>query len=341
MDSSNVLSDDEAQALRESGDDRDGDDRNHAQAGHGDRVVEIHADHWERIAADRIPALESIGERLASLLKLRGRRLFRQNIEVAIRPARIERWGSYASKLAAPASLNVLDIPPLNLKGVVCLDAGFIYILVDLFFGGDGKGQRSAASAEFTPVETRLARRFVSDLVQDMREAWKPFVALDFNLGATEISPVFAAVAGASDAVCVTGFDLLIAGREFSFDIVLPATLIEPIRHLRDAGQSSRNQADPQRWRSRLKADMQDARVSLRAVLVQTEIPLRDLTVAQPGDIIPIDIPATLTLYADGTPLLEGTFGVFQGRNAVRITRPANRAEVGEKYGRDENAGQG
>jgi flagellar motor switch protein FliM len=42
-------------------------------------------------------------------------------------------------------------------------------------------------------------------------------------------------------------------------------------------------------------------------------------------------------LYAGDTPLVEGTFGVFQGRNAVRVTKPANRITVGEKYGRGEN----
>src|SRR5690606_4980189 len=98
--------------------------------------------------------------------------------------------GAYAARLGAPASLNVLDIKSMNLKGAVCLDAEFIFVLVDLFFGGDGQSKRPDASNEFTPVETRLARRFVDELARDMREAWKPFVELDFVLGATEVSPV-------------------------------------------------------------------------------------------------------------------------------------------------------
>jgi flagellar motor switch protein FliM len=73
-------------------------------------------------------------------------------------------------------------------------------------------------------------------------------------------------------------------------------------------------------------------------VLGRTEISLRDITQAKPGDIIPTDTPGTVILYAGDTPLLEGTFGNAQGRNAVRITKPANRKTVGEKYGRGENS---
>lgn len=335
MEPKEILSDAEAEALRE---DAAGAPPGREPEG---RVVDVHTDHWERIAADRVPALESIGERMASLLKISSRHLFRQAVEVTSRPARDERWGNYARRLSVPTSLNVLDIRPLNLKGVVCLDPEFLFVLVDFFFGGDGRGNRPEEAGEFTPIEVRLARKFVGDLVRDLREAWKPFIDLDFQLGASEISPIFAAVAGASDPVCVTGFELAVAGRSFQLDIVLPAALIEPIRHLRDAGQANHAQADSQRWRSRLKADVQDARVALRAELARTEITLRDVALARPGDVIQLELPPTLTLYADGTPLLEGTFGTLQGRNAVRITRPANRATVGEKYGRDQDSRPG
>ena len=46
------------------------------------QVVDLHADHWERIASDRIPALESISERMTGLLKITTRKFFRQSVEV-------------------------------------------------------------------------------------------------------------------------------------------------------------------------------------------------------------------------------------------------------------------
>lgn len=332
MSTSQILSEDESQALnaRSVG----GDPQGRSPEG---QVVDLHADHWERIAADKAPALESISERMSSLLKITARRFFRQSVEVSPRAWRDERWGLYARRLPVPTSLNVLEIRGQNTKGVITLDAAFVFTLVDIFFGGDGKGRRAEGESEFTPMEVRLVRKFVAAILQDLREAWKPFAVVDFQLGASEINPIFAAVAAGSDPVCVTGFDLLLGGREFHFDVVLPEVVVEPVRHLRDAGQQDQIEADSRRWSSRLRADVQDASVSLRAVVARTEITLRDLVNARPGDIIPTDLLPAVLLYAGDTPLVEGTFGAFQGRNAVRITKPANRITVGEKYGRGES----
>ncbi len=330
MNTRELLSDDESQALRESG--AAGDPQGRAPEG---QVVDLHADHWERIASDKVPALESISERMTSLLKITTRKFFRQAVEVTPRPWREERWGLYSRRLPVPTSLNVIEIRSQNMKGVITLDADFVFTLVDIFFGGDGKGKRQEGIAEFTPMEIRLVRKFVTAIAQDMREAWKAFVAIDFQLGASEINPIFAAVAAGSDAMCVTGFDLTLGRQDFRFEILLPDALMEPIRHLRDAGQPDQTAADSRRWNSRLQADVQDAQVSLRAVVARTEISLRDLVQARPGDVIPTDLLPAVILYAGDTPLVEGTFGAYQGRNAVRITKPANRIIVGEKYGRD------
>jgi flagellar motor switch protein FliM len=297
------------------------------------QVVDVHADHWERIPAGRAPALDSIAERVSSLLKTSARRLLRRPVEVSPRPGRMERWGTYARRITAPGSLTVIEVRPRNAKGVVCIDGEFVFALTDLFFGGPGRAARPATLPELTPVEVRLVRRFVTTLAADLREAWKPFLEVDFQLGSTEMNPVFAAVASGSEHMAVQTIDLAVAGREFSFDIVLPGSLVEPIRFLREAGGSNRRDADPARWEARLTADVQDARVRLRAVLARTEVTLRDLVDARPGDIIPVELPSSLVLCAGDTPLLEGTFGTCQGRNAVRITKPANRTTVGEKYG--------
>lgn len=331
MSTKEILSDEESQALRESNAARDPQGR--APEG---QVVDLHADHWERIASDKVPALESISERLTSLLKITTRRFFRQAVDVTPKPWRDDRWGLYARRLPVPSSLNVIEIRAQNAKGVITLDADFVFTLVDIFFGGDGKGKRAGGDSEFTAMETRLVRKFVAAIALDMKEAWKPFVAIDFQLGNTEVNPIFAAVAATSDPVCISGFELLLAGKPYNFEIVLPESVVASVRELRDAGQQSQVEADSRRWTTRLTADVQDARVSLRAVVARTEISLRDLVMAKPGDIIATDLLPALILYAGDTPLVEGTFGAFQGRNAVRVTKPANRIMVGEKYGRNE-----
>jgi flagellar motor switch protein FliM len=332
MNTREIISDDEALALRE--DAGNIDPQGPAPEG---QILDLHADHWERIAADRAPALDAITERLGGLLKMTGRRFFRRPVDVTPRGWREERWGAYARRLPVPTSLNVLELSQQKQKGMITLDAGFVFTLTDIFFGGDGKSARADGTPDFTPMETRLVRKFVTAIVHDMKEAWKPYLTVDIQLGNTEISPVFAAIAANSEPVCITGFELLLDNQELKFDLILPQAFIEPLRRLQNPGQQNQSEADSQRWHTRLKTDVQEATVSLRAVLNGTQVILRDISQAGPGDIIAIDAPGTVTLYAGENALLEGTLGTCQGRNAVRITKPANRITVGEKYGRGTN----
>lgn len=334
MEENEIISTEESQALREA------DVEVAAETGalplREGEVRDLHPDHWERIVADEVPALESISERMVSLLKTTGREYFRRSVEVTAIASRTHRWGAYARQLPVPTSLNVLMIQPLGLRGVICLDPEFVFALVDVFFGGNGNGTRPVESVDFTPMETRLVRKFVQRVAADMREAWRPFIDLEFQLHTTETNPIFASVAAGADAVSVAGFKFEMGDKEFHLQSVLPARLVEPIRYLRDAGQADGSHGEQKKWRSRLREDVQDASVSLRAVLAETSISLRDLTNAQPGDVIPLELPTTMRVLAGDQPVMEGAFGVSKGQNAVRVSRLLDRKLLGEKYGRPE-----
>lgn len=334
MEDNEIISDEESQALRQADVDvaaETGDLRTREG-----EIRDLHPDHWERIVADEVPALESISERMVSLLKTTGREYFRRSVEVTAIPSRTHRWGAYARRLPVPTSLNVLMIQPIGLRGVICLDPEFVFSLVDVFFGGNGSGTRPVEKVDFTPMETRLVRKFVERVACDMREAWKPFMEIDFELGTTEINPIFASVAASADAVSAAGFTFELDDKEFQLQTVLPARLVEPIRYLRDAGQADGTHGEQQKWRSRLREDVQDARVDLRAVLAETTISLRELTSAQPGDVIPLELPASMRVMAGDQPVMEGAFGVSKGQNAVRVSRLLDQKMLGEKYGRSQ-----
>ena len=45
----------------------------------------------------------------------------------------------------------------------------------------------------------------------------------------------------------------------------------------------------------------------------------------KPGDVIPIDPPREVTLFAGETPLFAGAFGISRERNSVRVLGPMQR----------------
>ena len=324
MTASDILSSEEAAALRES-------QPPATETSSAGLVRDLLPDDWERIVADQQPALESLAERMAGLFGTSLRRYFRQPVEIAAAMPTALKWGQMLRTLPVPCCLGPLDIRPLNLKGSFALDGQLVFSLVDAFFGGNGQDSRPAECVDFTQMELRLVRRLAATLSQDLKEAWRPFIELDFTPGEPEVNPLFAGIAASADMVSAWTFQITVGQQQFKLGMVLPTQIVDTVRSLADGNRAAGN-SDNARWRTRLKTDVEGAEVRLRAVLARTEISLRELGSARPGDIIPIEIPASVVLYAGEQPLMEGTFGVHQGRNAVRITKPAPRGYKGEKH---------
>lgn len=324
MTTGEILSSEEAAALREplpAG----------AATGVAGHIRDLLPDEWERIAANQQPALESLAERMAGLFGTSLRRYFRQPVEITAAMPNAMKWGQMLRTLPVPCCLGPLDIKPLNLKGSFALDGQLVFSLVDAFFGGNGQDSRPAECVDFTQMELRLVRRLATTLSQDLKEAWRPFIDLDFTPGEPEVNPLFAGIAASADMVSAWTFQINVGQQQLTLGMVLPTRIVDTVRSLAD-GNRAAGSSDNARWRTRLKSDVEGAQVRLRAVLARTDISLRELGSARPGDIIPIEIPASVVLYAGDQALMEGTFGVHQGRNAVRITKPAPRGYKGENH---------
>ena len=330
MDSRDVLTDEEAEALRDTGS-----EQSEAPAT-SEGVRNLDVDHWERIAPDQLPALDSITERLVSLLKTSMHRVFRRTIEISSQSPDIVRWDRYVRSLNRPVSLNVLEIQPLGLKGLVRIDADFVFVLVDLLFGGTGDGERNAANPDLTPTEIRVVRKLITTVTEDLKNAWGPFVDLDFQLGTSENNPVFAAIATSADHVCRSEFTLDLGDASGVMEILVPMPLVEAIRFAAESGGGTGSEL--RIFKQRIREDVRDAVVDLRGVLLETQVSLRELAAAQPGDIIETSMPSAVTVYAGNRPVLEGTFGVSRGKNAIRVSKPASRRALGDEYGQHKDS---
>ncbi len=326
MESDEVLTGEESEALRDSA---VTDDSIAAADAGGVRALD--PDHWERVFKNRAPALESIAERMVSRFKLTGRSYFRQTVEVTTEPPKVVKWGHYLRNLAVPASLHELEIRPLALRGVMFMNAQFVYSLVDFFFGGEGSAERPPEYTEFTAMEERMVRRFIGALVDDLEESWKPLVDLNFALGKSESNPLFLSIAGDSDSMSVTPFVFHIGEQQLTLEIAMPSALIEPMQFVGKDSASGTGRAGV--WRNQIREDVQEAEVTLRAVLAESEVSLRDLTMASPGDVIPIEAPGLVTLLAGDQPVLEGSFGIIREVNAVQVTNQVSREHAGERNG--------
>jgi flagellar motor switch protein FliM len=161
-----------------------------------------------------------------------------------------------------------------------------------------------------------------------MREAWSPIAKIEVEYVSSEINPNFAGIVSATEVVVVCPFQIELDGGGGAMHIVLPYSMIEPLREVLDSGvQSDRGEQD-ERWITSLKEGLQDAEVELTTVLGSGSIALSQLVALRPGDVVPCDFAGKATVLAEGVPLFRGAFGVSRGQQCVRYEQRTRRFAV-------------
>ena len=274
----------------------------------------------DRIVRGRLPTLEMINERMARQLRISFFNLLRRSAEIAVGNVQMIKFNEYVHSLFMPASLNVIRVPPLKGMGLLVIDPKLVFSFVDNFFGGRGRFNAKIEGREFTPTEQRIIKIILDMTFLNIKEAWNPVVGVDIELVSTEINPNFATIVSPSEVVVVSSFHIEFEGGGGDIHVTLPYSMIEPIREMLESViQSDRVELD-ERWTVSLRNELMHAEVELSSTLTETRISMRQLNALQAGDIIPIEIPETITAMVEDIPVFRGMFGSADGRNAIKVT---------------------
>ncbi len=273
----------------------------------------------DRIVRGRMPTLEMVNERYARLFRISIFNMLRRSAEISVGGVQMLKFSEYIHSLFVPTSLNMVRIKPLRGTALFVLDPRLVFMIVDNYFGGDGRYHAKIEGREFTPTELRVVEMILEQVFIDLKEAWAPVMQLDFVKQNSEVNPQFANIVSPSEVVVVNTFHVEIEGGGGDFHITLPYSMLEPIRELLDAGvQSDRDDTDD-RWAESLREEVKTSMVTLSCTLAETEISLRDIMDMKPGDVIPMNVPDLVTMSAEGVPVFRGKYGVSRGSMAVKI----------------------
>src|SRR5690606_5973508 len=115
-----------------------------------------------------------------------------------------------------------------------------------------------------------------------------------------------------------------------NIELLLPYATIEPIRNvLLQMFMGEKFGRDPI-WEGHLATEIAQAEIAVKAVLFESEMPLRQLMSLQVGDTLPLDVrpDASVTLRCDDVIVSEGRMGRVGDRIAIRVTRPLRKPRM-------------
>lgn len=273
----------------------------------------------DRIVRGRMPTLEMINERFARHFRISLFNMLRRSAEISVGGVQMLKFAEYVHSLFVPTSLNLIRMRPLRGTALMVIDPKLVFMVVDNFFGGDGRFHTKIEGREFTPTETRVIQMMLQLAFRDLHEAWAPVMEVDFDYINSEVNPQFANIVSPTEVIVVSSFHIELEGGGGDLHVTMPYSMLEPIRDLLDTGlQSDRSEVD-ERWTQSLHEEMQQAEVELSSTLVETQLSLRQVLDLEAGDIIPIDLPNKVIVRVEDVPAFRAQLGARRGQTAIKI----------------------
>lgn len=273
----------------------------------------------ERIVRGRMPTFEIINERFARLLRIGLFNFMRRTVDISVGPVKVIKFSEFVRNLVVPTNLNMVQMKPLRGNALLVFDPNLIFLIVDNLFGGDGRYHTRVEGRDFTQTEQRIIQRLLNVVFEDYEKSWKSVYPIKFEYVRSEMNPQFASITTPNEVVVTVTFDIDMGNKGGAFHVCIPYSMIEPIKDtLYSALQGDHLEVD-KRWIKLLSQQVQGAEVELIANLGHTKVTFDQILNMQAGDIIPLDIPKTVTAHVDGVPVMDCHYGTMNGRYALRV----------------------
>ena len=255
---------------------------------------------------------------LAKRLEMSLAGLVRDYVEVAAGDLSEVRWSGLVASLPSPCAVFMFEAPPLKGTGLLRMDPGLAFALVDRLFGG--RGEAVDLGRELTPIEQRVVGRFVDAVLAEVRAAWSP--AFDCRISATEFasSPDLIETGGVDESVIEVGLKLETGPLSGSIHIAYPHHMFEPaIRALGPKPEAKRKEPAIQGSAEIVKT----LSLPVTVRLAPTWVDMKHLVDLAVGDVLLLDNRASedVEVLAGGKTVMKGRPGSHGGRLAVKITR--------------------
>jgi len=276
----------------------------------------------DRVVRHRMQTLELINERFARKLRSVLLTFMRRNADITVSAIRIQKYSEFERNLPVPSNLNMVAMRPLRGAALFTFDPNLVFLVIDSLFGGHGRYSTRVEGRDFTTTEQRIIRRLLNMTLESYAGAWEQVYPIEFEYIRSEMHTKFASITSGNEIVVVSSFNIELGSSGGKLNVCLPYSMIEPVRDLltrplQEAGAG----AIDQRWTNQLSRQVRSADVELVAEFARIETTIAQLMKLQVNDILPLELTPNITAHVGGVPVMDCTYGTFNGRYALRVNK--------------------
>lgn len=316
-DDDNLLSDEELEALRATGDDGD--------SAHDEAHSGVHRSYDfrdpTRVLNGRLPGLEAVHDAFVGGMRASFRSLLGRPVEVEVGETSLTRLGDYQNSMPLPVSVHSAAVQGREHCMFLVAEGGFIYGCVDAYFGGRGSSA-PALERELSGSERRLTSLLAGHVFEELKRAWAPICALNF----AEPKPCQATGMGGlreDQIMVVSRFQVDMQPGSGDFHLTMPYPLLDSLRPYLSAGP--RQDDSGHQWKTRFVGKVVSAEVEARAVFPGVKLSFSDVMNLAPGDFIPITRRNEVSVMVGERVLYIAEPGTSNGQAAAQVVAHAGR----------------
>lgn len=273
----------------------------------------------ERIVRGRFPALDVITERFSRCFQRTIVDMVQSSIEVVAGEVKIIKMNEYLRNLFFPTSLNIIKIDALGGVALITIDSKLIFSVIELYYGGNGQIHFKIEGREYTSVEMGLIRNLVTECIRCLTVSWEPVIPIHIEVLHSEMNPKFASIVDPIEMVVISPVYVRFENQEGRIDIVMPYSMLEPIRDVLEEGMRSLQGEGDKKWNRTLRDEAKEIPITLSAELAQVHLTVEDMLAMEVGDVIPIEMPSLVPIKAENIVVGHGRLGDFEGKKAIQI----------------------
>ncbi len=219
---------------------------------------------------------------------------------------------------------NTVRLKPMHGFGCITLDLGLCLSMVERAFGGSGKSQTEIR--KLTDIETTIIGSVVSLILEKLKNAWEPFVPVEWRVAETSMESRYLNIASEAEVLLVVSFNVNL---EYSFGelkFCVPVSsmdyTLEQFANSNKPQVSSGEEETNKENREHLNVLARDLDVMVTGILDETNISVEELVNLKEGDIMKLDRKFTdnLKIAVEGINKFYGKLGLTGSKKAIQIT---------------------
>lgn len=286
-----------------------------------------------RFSKDQIRGLTRIHENFARLLTTFLSAQLRTYAHINVASVDQLPYEEFIRSIPKMTILNSFEASPLEGRLLIEVNPHIAYAMMDLVLGGQGASINKVEN--LTEIETKIMKQIFTRALQTFREAWHSVIDLEIDREELEVNPQFLQMVSPNETVVVISLNMMIGEASGMMNICLPHVVLEPVIGKLSGHywmQDNKKHHQPEASK-RLKNQLQDTTIALKAELGQSEISIQEFLQLDLGDVIELDqsIDKPLKVRAGESPKFLAQPGKKGRRLAVQMIETLKEGDVNDE----------